>query len=533
MLQEVPLVQHLLEAGQEHLFAKWPKPGKHDDDKRRLIEQLAHLDKTYAGGLRAYLHHARQLLQAAKDGSNPYEGYVPEVPEGVKLDFGSPQFIDYERIGVEAAGSAAFVLVAGGLGERLGYSGIKLALPADSARGACYLQVYAESILALQHKAHEGGSSNRLPLVIMTSDDTHQRTQQLLESHSFFGLSPKQVHLLKQEKVACLMDNDAHLALDERDPYSLQTKPHGHGDVHALLHSSGLVDQWKQAGIQWVCFFQDTNGLVFRGLPTALGVSAKNGYDVNSLCVPRKAGEAIGGIARLRSERSGSSMTINVEYNQLDPLLRATVSPEGDVNDDSGWSPFPGNINQFILKMSSYATSLSRTRGLIAEFINPKYKDASKTTFKSSTRLECMMQDYPKALGSSAAIGFTVVNQVWSTYSPVKNSPADALAKAKAGGPSHSATTGELDIYKTNCRQALVGADVDGPVDATFNGLDVELYPRVSWTPLFALTFDDLRHRLPEPQDVHISRNAALVVEAAEVTLHKLELAGALVIEAK
>ena len=43
--------------------------------------------------------------------------------------------------GVEAAGSAAFVLVAGGLGERLGYSGIKLALPADSARGACYLQV--------------------------------------------------------------------------------------------------------------------------------------------------------------------------------------------------------------------------------------------------------------------------------------------------------------------------------------------------------------------------------------------------------
>ena len=44
---------------------------------------------------------------------------------------------------------------------------------------------------------------------------------------------------------------------------------------------------------------------------------------------------------------------------------------------------------------------------------------------------------------------------MWSTYSPVKNSPADALAKAKAGSPSHSATTGELDIYKTNCRQAV------------------------------------------------------------------------------
>jgi UDP-N-acetylglucosamine pyrophosphorylase len=43
--------------------------------------------------------------------------------------------------GVQAAGEAAFVLVAGGLGERLGYSGIKLALPSDTARGACFLQV--------------------------------------------------------------------------------------------------------------------------------------------------------------------------------------------------------------------------------------------------------------------------------------------------------------------------------------------------------------------------------------------------------
>ena len=33
------------------------------------------------------------------------------------------------------------MLVAGGLGERLGYSGIKIALPTDLARNACFLQV--------------------------------------------------------------------------------------------------------------------------------------------------------------------------------------------------------------------------------------------------------------------------------------------------------------------------------------------------------------------------------------------------------
>ena len=41
-------------------------------------------------------------------------------------------------------------------------------------------------------------------------------------------------------------------------------------------------------------------------------------------------------------------MVINVEYNQLDPLLRATGHADGDVNDETGYSPFPGNINQVI-----------------------------------------------------------------------------------------------------------------------------------------------------------------------------------------
>ncbi len=35
--------------GQAHLFADWPAAGEHDDDKRRLLAQLRHLDKSYAG----------------------------------------------------------------------------------------------------------------------------------------------------------------------------------------------------------------------------------------------------------------------------------------------------------------------------------------------------------------------------------------------------------------------------------------------------------------------------------------------------
>ena len=65
------------------------------------------------------------------------------------------------------------------------------------------------------------------------------------------------------------------------------------------------------------------------------------GYDMNSLAVPRKAKEAIGGIAALKKP-DGQTLTINVEYNLLDPLLRASGWDDGDVNDDTGYSPYPG-----------------------------------------------------------------------------------------------------------------------------------------------------------------------------------------------
>ena len=45
------------------------------------------------------------------------------------------------------------MLVAGGLGERLGYSGIKIALPTDLARGACFLQVPTWALLLRRAEA--------------------------------------------------------------------------------------------------------------------------------------------------------------------------------------------------------------------------------------------------------------------------------------------------------------------------------------------------------------------------------------------
>jgi UDP-sugar pyrophosphorylase len=57
--------------------------------------------------------------------------------------------------------------------------------------------------------------------------------------------------------------------------------------------------------ISFRIYTKDTNGLAFHTLPLMFGVSEKNGFIMNSLTVPRKAKQAIGGIAKLIHGTSG------------------------------------------------------------------------------------------------------------------------------------------------------------------------------------------------------------------------------------
>ncbi|CAN0478532.1 unnamed protein product, partial [Ectocarpus sp. 8 AP-2014] len=62
-------------------------------------------------------------------------------------------------------------------------------------------------------------------------------------------------------QVPALGDSSASLVLS--DPFTLETKPHGHGDVHHLLLREGVAEKLKEGGFEWLFFFQDTNALVW------------------------------------------------------------------------------------------------------------------------------------------------------------------------------------------------------------------------------------------------------------------------------
>lgn len=518
------LVRTLFDEGQEHLFAHWGHPDATDTLRKAFLDQLQQVNRGYPGGLKGYIHNARRLLAEAKAGLNPFEGFVPEAPDVVDLSGMGDRYDRMEALGVEAFDETAIVLVAGGLGERLGYEGIKLDIPVESLESTSYLEHYARCILAMEARM---ARPKPVPFVIMTSEDTHDRTVAALEANDRFGLQPDQIHLLKQGLVPAIADNNGTLAMD--GPFALQLKPHGHGDVHMLLHSHGVAQRLLDQGIHHLVFIQDTNGQVFNVLPAAVGVSIDQNYDFNSVAVNRVPGEAVGGLARLVN--GDRHLTLNVEYNQLDPLLKSTISPEGDVAGENGFSLFPGNINVLVIRNEPYVRILNETRGIIAEFVNPKYEDARRNRFKKPTRLETLMQDLPKLFTGTQRVGVSVFDRSWC-FSPNKNRPEDAAAKHAAGGPPESAATAESDFYAAGrLRLARAGMDIPPGPERLIRGVPFQDSPRVLLRPGFAMTLAEVRQKVTGGK---MEGSAALVIDGAGVHLHDVRIADgkALVIHA-
>jgi len=144
--------------------------------------------------MKNYLERARGLLEASMKGVNPFDKYKPEVPTGVFLKPGEAQFDEFEKEGVKELKDTGIVLIAGGLGERLGYSGIKVDLPVTIVeKDYCYLKYYAQYIHAMTDRALPYVPENEranffIPFCIMVSNDTESRTVSLLEKNNYFGL---------------------------------------------------------------------------------------------------------------------------------------------------------------------------------------------------------------------------------------------------------------------------------------------------------------------------------------------------------
>lgn len=176
-------------------------------------------------------------------------------------------------------------------------------------------------------------------------------------------------------------------------------------------------------------------------------------------------------------------------------------------------------------------------QGVVVEFVNPKYKDSTRTVFKKATRLECMMQDIPKLfqkeLGNNVNIGFTMFDR-WFTFSPAKNSLESGIEAVAAGNKAPGTmSSAESDKYIQNQRK-LKHAGMDVPVTeekdlVKIGGIPVTPGPRIILCPAFAITQEEVVKKI---KGGRITQRSTLVLEGQGLTVKNLDLDGSLVIRA-
>lgn len=227
-----------------------------------------------------------------------------------------------------------------------------------------------------------------------------------------------------------------------------------------------------------------------------------------------------------------------MEYNQLDPLLKSQGT--GDIPDPAtGFSPYPGNANNLVIELDSYIKTLQgEDQGVVTEFVNPKYKDPqTRTSFIKPTRLECMMQDFPKLLqkeiGGKAKVGFTLFER-WLTFSPAKNSLSSGQASVKKGSIAPGTlSSAESDLYSVNARKLRIScpsAALDHTASVSLSGIPVTAGPRIIVKPSVAMTRNDWDELLAESSSISISPRSTIVVDGNVKEIKNLSVDGSLIV---
>lgn len=143
-------------------------------------------------------------------------------------------------------GKCACLVVAGGQGSRLNFSGPKGAFPFSPAKNKTFFQLLAERCLAVSRRVNKP-----IPLVIMTSQENRSETEAFFKNHHLFGLNPNQLHFFTQGSLP-LLTQEEELAREENGKVAYG--PDGNGGSLKSFVESGLAEQLKLQGVEYFTF---------------------------------------------------------------------------------------------------------------------------------------------------------------------------------------------------------------------------------------------------------------------------------------
>jgi UDP-N-acetylglucosamine/UDP-N-acetylgalactosamine diphosphorylase len=298
------LRERLQRYGQDHVLAAWDRLS--DPERRELLDQLEALD--LEGLVRLFEVRDRAFTLPDPARIQP----VPVVPLGA--DDGAAR-----RLGEEALrrGEVAALVVAGGQGSRLGFDHPKGMFPIGPVTHHSLFQVHAEKVLALTRRY-----GRPVPLLVMTSNATHDETEAFFRDRSSFGLPAEDVQFFRQGEMPALDLESGKLLMV--GPGRLFTSPNGHGGTLAGLADSGLLAELCARGVRHLFYFQVDNPLVKVAEPAFLGRHAAANADVSAKVIAKET----------PLDKMGNFVLVDgrltvIEYSDLPEALARQTDDEG------------------------------------------------------------------------------------------------------------------------------------------------------------------------------------------------------------
>ncbi|GMV43588.1 MAG: UDP-glucose pyrophosphorylase [Myxococcales bacterium] len=213
-------------------------------------------------------------------------------------------------------GKIATLLVAGGLGTRLGWDAPKGTFPIGPVTDRTLFQHFAET-----HRALGRRYGRSIPWAIQTSGTNHAATWEFLQAHGWFGLDPTDVLLFPQGDLPAF-DPSGRILLDPESHVIAQ--PDGHGGVFGALERRGALRWLADRGVEHVFYFQVDNPLAPICDPAFLGHHALSGSRMSTLAVRKVDPAERVGVLCLRDGAPGI-----VEYSELPPEVATARAPDG------------------------------------------------------------------------------------------------------------------------------------------------------------------------------------------------------------
>ncbi|MCI9565745.1 MAG: UDPGP type 1 family protein [Eubacterium sp.] len=374
-----------------------------DSQKESLLKQISEIDFG--------------LLDLVKDGESVSEkGVITPLDDAVSIKDIEENKEKYTAIGVGAIkqGKVAALLLAGGMGTRLGSDKPKGMYNIGETKDVYIFEMLIRNLLDVVNQ-----TGAWVPLYIMTSEKNNDDTVNFFKEKNYFGYDPDYVDFFVQE-MAPAATFDGKIYLEEKDRVS--TSPNGNGGWFISFVKAGLCEKAKARGVEYINIFAVDNVCQRMADPCFVGAMIDGGYRSASKVVSKANPEEKVGVLCLEDGKPSI-----VEYYELTEDMRYETRDDGEL------AYKYGVILNYLFTIEDLEKNLENN--LVVHIVKKKipYIDENGNTVKPVTengyKFETLVLDMIHMMDNCLA--YEVVRE--KEFAPIKNKTGvDSVDTAKA-----------------------------------------------------------------------------------------------------